>query len=129
MLILGQYGHSQSRGPPFPQNSPGVPAVVSQRRGLRYLPGTGSLGRQLFLSSLRCHRGAVPHRHTPGMSAVQFQRQLGLTRYETAFGILHKLRAGVVPLDQDRIGDQAGGHVEVDETGRVVKAEVFTIKH
>ena len=25
---------------------------------------------------------------TPGMSAVQFQRQLGLTRYETAFGIL-----------------------------------------
>ncbi len=31
---------------------------------------------------------------TPGMSAVQFQRQLGLTRYETAFGILHKLRAG-----------------------------------
>ena len=26
---------------------------------------------------------------TPGMSAVQFQRQLGLTRYETAFGILH----------------------------------------
>ena len=31
---------------------------------------------------------------TPGMSAVQFQRQLGLTRYETAFGVLHKLRAG-----------------------------------
>jgi hypothetical protein len=25
---------------------------------------------------------------TPGMSAVQFQRQLGLSRYETAFGIL-----------------------------------------
>ena len=24
---------------------------------------------------------------TQGMSAVQFQRQLGLTRYETAFGI------------------------------------------
>ena len=31
---------------------------------------------------------------TSGMSAVQFQRQLGLTRYETAFQILHKLRAG-----------------------------------
>ena len=41
---------------------------------------------------------------TPGMSAVQFQRQLGLTRYETAFGILHKLRAGMVRPDQDRIG-------------------------
>ena len=26
---------------------------------------------------------------TPGMSAVQFQRQLGLSRYETAFQILH----------------------------------------
>ena len=33
---------------------------------------------------------------TQGMSAVQFQRQLGLTRYETAFQILHKLRAGMV---------------------------------
>ena len=28
---------------------------------------------------------------TPGMSAVQFQRQLGLSRYETAFQILHKI--------------------------------------
>src|SRR5208282_2839320 len=52
---------------------------------------------------------------TPGMSAVQFQRQLGLSRYETAFGILHKLRAGMVRPDQDRIGGTAVGHVEVDE--------------
>ena len=28
---------------------------------------------------------------TPGQSAMQFQRQLGLRRYETAFQILHKL--------------------------------------
>ena len=53
---------------------------------------------------------------TTGMSAMQFQRQLGLTRYETAFGILHKLRAGIVRPDQDRIGARAGDHVEVDET-------------
>ena len=53
---------------------------------------------------------------TPGISAVQFQRQLGLTRYETAFGILHKLRAGMVRPDQDRIGGQPENHVEVDET-------------
>ena len=33
---------------------------------------------------------------TPGMSALQFQRQLGLSRYETAFQILHKLRASMV---------------------------------
>jgi hypothetical protein len=37
---------------------------------------------------------------TPGMSAVQFQRQLGLSRYETAFQILHKLRAGMVRPDR-----------------------------
>lgn len=53
---------------------------------------------------------------TPGMSAVQFQRQLGLSRYETAFQILHKLRAGMVRPNQDRIGGKIGEHVEVDET-------------
>ncbi len=40
----------------------------------------------------------------------------GLTRYETAFGILHKLRAGMVRPDQDRIGGRPKEHVEVDET-------------
>ena len=49
---------------------------------------------------------------TQGMSAVQFQRQLGLTRYETAFQILHKLRAGMVRPRQDRIGGRANEHVE-----------------
>lgn len=50
---------------------------------------------------------------TPGMSALQFQRQLGISRYETAFQMLHKLRAAMVRPDRDRIG---GEHmVEVDE--------------
>jgi hypothetical protein len=50
---------------------------------------------------------------TPGQSALQFQRQLGLTRYETAFQILHKLRAGMVRPERDPIG---GEHpVEIDE--------------
>jgi ISXO2-like transposase domain/Transposase zinc-ribbon domain len=55
---------------------------------------------------------------TPGISAVQFQRQLGLTRYETAFQILHKLRAGMVRPGRDRIGGNLGrgDHVEIDET-------------
>ena len=53
---------------------------------------------------------------TPGMSAVQFQRQLGLLRYETAFQILHKLRVGMVRPDQDRIGGKPGEIVEADET-------------
>ena len=51
---------------------------------------------------------------TPGMSALQFQRQLGIRRYETAFQLLHKLRAGMVRPDRDRIGGD--GLVEVDET-------------
>lgn len=51
---------------------------------------------------------------TPGQSALQFQRQLGLTRYETAFGILHKLRAGMVRPNRDTIG--AEHPVEIDET-------------
>lgn len=50
---------------------------------------------------------------TPGQSAVQFQRQLGLTRYETAFQILHKLRAGMVRPERDTIGSEHP--VEVDE--------------
>lgn len=53
---------------------------------------------------------------TPGMSAVQFQRQLGLKRYETAFQIFHKLRAGMVRPDQDRIGGDSAEHIEADET-------------
>lgn len=53
---------------------------------------------------------------TAGISAVQFQRQLGLTVYETAFQILHKLRAGMVRPDRDRIGGNPEDHVEVDET-------------
>ena len=50
---------------------------------------------------------------TPGQSALQFQRQLGLSRYETAFQILHKLRAGMVRPERDQIGGEHA--VEVDE--------------
>lgn len=51
--------------------------------------------------------------HTPGLSAMQFQRQLGIKRYETAFQILHKLRVAMVRPLRDKIG--LNGHVEVDE--------------
>ena len=50
---------------------------------------------------------------TPGMSAVQFQRQLGLTRYETAFAILHKLPRRDGRPDRDPIG--AGTRGKLDE--------------
>ena len=50
--------------------------------------------------------------HTPGISAVQLQRQLSLKRYETAWGLLQKLRRAMVRPERDRIQ----GEVEVDET-------------
>jgi hypothetical protein len=50
---------------------------------------------------------------TPGMSALQFQRQMGIGRYETAFQMLHKLRAAMVRPDRDRIGSE--WPVEMDE--------------
>ena len=50
---------------------------------------------------------------TPGQSALQFQRQLGLSRYETAFQILHKLRAGMVRPKREAIGGEYP--VEIDE--------------
>jgi len=50
---------------------------------------------------------------TPGMSALQFQRQMGINRYETAFQMLHKLRAGLVRPERDTIGGEY--QVEMDE--------------
>lgn len=50
--------------------------------------------------------------HTPGFSALQLQRQLGLNRYETAWAMLHKLRRAMVRPERDRIS----GKIEVDET-------------
>ena len=49
---------------------------------------------------------------TPGVSATQLQRQLGLTRYETAWTMLQKLRRAMKRPDRDRLR----GIVEVDET-------------
>ncbi len=49
--------------------------------------------------------------HHPGISAKQLQRQLGLTRYETAWLILHKLRRAMVAPERSRLTEE----VEVDE--------------
>lgn len=48
---------------------------------------------------------------TPGISAIQLERQLGI-RHETAFNILHKLRSAMVNPERTRIK----GKVEVEET-------------
>ena len=49
---------------------------------------------------------------TPGISALQFQRQLGLKRYETAFQLLHKVRSALVAPGRELLHRE----VEVDET-------------
>jgi len=48
----------------------------------------------------------------PGISARQFQLQLGLTRYETAWAMLHKLRSSLIAPERSKLC----GEVEVDET-------------
>jgi hypothetical protein len=48
---------------------------------------------------------------TPGISALQFQKQLGINRYETAFNMLHKLRSALVAPGREKLK----GEVEVDE--------------
>jgi len=49
--------------------------------------------------------------HGPGISALQLQRQLGISRYETAWTILHKLRRAMVAPEREPLT----GEVEVDE--------------
>ena len=43
---------------------------------------------------------------TAGLSALEMMKKLGVARYETAFQILHKLRAGMVRPDRDKIGGE-----------------------
>lgn len=49
--------------------------------------------------------------HTPGISAVQLQRQLGISRYETAWLILQKLRRAMVAPEREPLKRE----VEIDE--------------
>lgn len=47
---------------------------------------------------------------TPGISALQLQRQLGLSRYERAWTMLHKLRRAMVAREREPLK----GEVEAD---------------
>jgi transposase-like protein len=49
--------------------------------------------------------------HHPGISAVQLQRQLGISRHETAWMMLHKLRAAMVAPAREPLKRE----VEIDE--------------
>jgi len=48
---------------------------------------------------------------TPGISALQVQKQLGINRYEIAFSMLNKLRSALVAPGREKLK----GEVEVDE--------------
>ena len=50
--------------------------------------------------------------HTPGISAVQLQRQLGIKKVDSAWYLLHRLRRGMVRQNRE----QLSGTVEADET-------------
>jgi len=108
--------HCQASAEPFRfNNRPGVLRCRNCRKNTGLTVGT-VMERSHTPLSVWFWAAYLVTSQTPGMSAVQFQRQLGLSRYETAFGILHKLRASMVRPDQDRIGGQPENHVEVDET-------------
>jgi transposase-like protein len=107
--------HCQAAGEPFRFASrPGVLRCRKCRRDIGLTAGT-VMERTHTPLSVWFWAAYLVASQTPGMSATQFQRQIGLSRYETAFQILHKLRAGMVRPDQDRIGGRPGEHVEVDE--------------
>lgn len=50
--------------------------------------------------------------HTPGISALQLQRQAGIGNYKNAWYLLHRLRKGMVSQNRTKLS----GLVEVDET-------------
>ena len=108
--------HCRSSGEPFRfDNRPGILRCRKCCRNTGLMVGT-VMERSHTPLSIWFWAAYLVASQTPGISAVQFQRQLGLSRYETAFQILHKLRAGMVRPDQDRIGGQPENHVEVDES-------------
>ena len=108
--------HCETSGEPYRYSTrPGVLCCRRCRRETRLTAGT-VMERTHTPLSVWFWAAYLVTSQTPGMSAVQFQRQLGLSRYETAFQILHKLRAGMVRPDQDRIGGKPDVVVEADET-------------
>ena len=108
----------KAAGEPFRfANRPGVLRCRACRKDAHLTAGTVMQGTRTPLT-IWFWGAYLAATSTPGISALQFQKQLGLTVYETAFQVLHKLRAGMVRQDRDRIGGVPGrkDHVEIDET-------------
>ena len=92
-------------------DKPGTVQCVSGDHRTSITAGTIMHGSRQPLT-LWFHAAYLVATLTPGISALQFQRQLGIKRYETAYNLLHKLRAGLVDPDREKLK----GEIEVDET-------------
>jgi transposase-like protein len=83
----------------------------SCRKHVRFTAGTMMHRSKLPLSTW-FYAAFLASTLKPGISAVQFQRQLGLKRYETAFQLLHRIRSAMVAPEREPLH----GVVEIDET-------------
>ena len=61
---------------------------------------------------------------TPGISATELQKQLGISRYETSFQLLHKLRAVMVRPGRDKIGTELPLELDIVFVGGKTKSGV-----
>ena len=61
---------------------------------------------------------------TPGISALELQKKLGIDRYETAFQMLHKLRGAMVRPNRDRIGEKWPLELDVVYIGGKTKSGI-----
>ncbi len=61
---------------------------------------------------------------TPGISAIELQKKLGIARYETAFQILHKLRGAMVRPNREKIGAEWPIELDVIFIGGKTKSGV-----
>ncbi len=76
---------------------------------------------------------------TPGISALELQKKLGIKRYETAFQLLHKLRDAMVRPGRDKIGSEwpleldvvfvggktrSGDQGKTDQTAVIIAVEI-----
>ncbi len=61
---------------------------------------------------------------TPGVSALELQKKLGIARYETAFQMLHKLRSAMVRPNRDKIGEEWPLELDIVYVGGKTKSGV-----
>jgi hypothetical protein len=61
---------------------------------------------------------------TPGISALELQKKLGIDYYQTAFQMLHKLRSAMVRPNRDKIGEQWPLELDVVYVGGKTKSGI-----